>query len=281
MTRKISVIIPTYNEKDSILDCLKSLDKQNLKDFEVIVIDDGSTDETQKLIENYKANNYSLSLLKQNHQGPASARNLGASQAMGDILVFVDADMTFDRKFINKLTQPIVSSKTKGTFSKWEYVSNWENVWAKCWNINQNWPSRRRHPSNQPNKQKVFRAILKSEFLRIGGFSKGGYTDDYTLSAKLGYLADSSDKAVFYHTNPDSLKEVFNQARWSAKRAYKLGLFGVVAAYVRALPIFSLVIGFGKSLVNRTPAFFVFKLIYDVGTLVGLTDMVVFKKLAK
>ena len=89
---KISVIIPTYNEESVILDCLRSLASQSLKDFEIIVVDDGSTDTTVEKLED-------VMVLHQNHLGAGAARNLGAKQAKGDILVFVDADMTFDRNF--------------------------------------------------------------------------------------------------------------------------------------------------------------------------------------
>src|SRR5258708_287940 len=103
------------------------------------------------------------------------ASNLGAKQAKGKILVFVDADMTFHPNFLQKLIEPILKEKAQGTFSKDEYVSNWENIWAKCWNINEGLPPKRRLPLSKPNHQKVFRSILKSEFDRVGGFSKGGY----------------------------------------------------------------------------------------------------------
>ena len=157
---KVSVIIPAYNEEKVIQYCLESLKNQTFKDLEVIVIDDGSTDKTKELIERAK-------LLTQNHKGPGEARNFGAKQAKGEILVFVDADMTFDRDFIKELVEPIVKGESKGTFSKDEKVSNWDNIWAKCWNINEGWEDGKRHPQNYPDTQKVFRAILKSEFDKV------------------------------------------------------------------------------------------------------------------
>ena len=158
---KISVIIPTYNESNAIGECIASLAKQTYHDFEIIVVDDGSTDETPEKISSR------VTTLHQNHLGAGAARNLGVKRASGEILVFVDADMTFDKNFLKNLVKPILSGSAKGTFSKYEYVSNWENVWARCWNINQNWEERKRHPRNYPDKQKVFRAILKKEFDRL------------------------------------------------------------------------------------------------------------------
>ncbi|MEJ2348084.1 MAG: glycosyltransferase family 2 protein [Patescibacteria group bacterium] len=176
--KKLSVIISVYNEEKVVLDCLNSLEEQNHPNFEVIIVDDGSSDDTLKILESFKPKNYKIRIFKQQHKGPGAGRNLGAKKAKGEILVFVDADMTFAKDFLMKLVKPIDSSKEKGTFSKEEFVSNWDNVWARCWNINENWEVKRRHPANYPDKQKVFRAILKSEFERVGGFTPGGYTDD-------------------------------------------------------------------------------------------------------
>lgn len=267
---KISVVIPSFNEENSIGECLESLLEQTQKDIEIIVVDDGSTDGTIKTIENCKLKIKNLMLLRQHHLGPGPARNLGAQSSTGKILVFVDSDMTFAPDFIEKLTAPIVAGDTNGTFSKDEYIKNPENIWSKCWTINENWAEGKRHPQNYPTKQKVFRAILKSEFDRVGGFSPTGeYTDDWSLSEKLGYLAENAPGAVFYHKNPESLKEVFSQARWIGKRKYKLGFVGKLIAAARAsLPI-SVVVGLWKSIAHNQPAFFVFKLVYDLGVFLG------------
>src|SRR3990167_2002980 len=252
---KISVIIPTYNESNAIGECIASLAKQTYHDFEIIVVDDGSTDETPEKISSR------VTTLHQSHLGAGAARNLGAKEARGDILVFVDADMTFDKNFLKNLVKPILSGSAKGTFSKYEYVSNWENVWARCWNINQNWEERKRHPRNYPDKQKVFRAILKKEFDKVEGFTPGGYTDDYSLYDKLGYMADSAKGAIFYHKNPSGLTEVFGHARWVGKRKYKLGFLGYCVGLLRASFPVSLLVGIFKSVVHWQPAFVVFKLI--------------------
>ena len=283
----LSVIIPTYNESDVVFECLESLAKQSYKDFEVIVVDDGSTDNTWDLLSKLEKDNplekrnLRLEILKQQHEGPGAARNLGVSKAKGEILVFIDADMTFDSNFLKSLVKPIMAGRTKGTFSKNEFVSNWENVWAKCWNINQNWQDVRRHPSRYPDKQRVFRAILGTEFDRVGGFTPGGYTDDYTLFEKLGYMADSAPGADFYHKNPESLTEVFTHARWVGKRSYKLGAVGYVIALIRASFPVSIILGILKAVMKKEPAFLVFKLVYDFGIVMGISEMLLTGKKIK
>lgn len=276
---KVSVIIPTYNEEKNILECIESLEKQTEKDVEIIVVDDGSTDSTLPLLQKVQYKN--LKIFNQKHLGPASARNLGAKNAKGKILVFVDADMTFDPKFLKNLVKPINENRTKGTFSKDEFVSNWENVWAKCWNINEDLPGKRRLIANYPDHQKVFRAILKSEFDKVGGFSKGGYTDDYTLSEKLGYEADVAPNAIFYHKNPDTLREVYKQSKWVGKREYKFGVFGNYVALLRATFIPTLIFGIYKSFIYKEPRFLIFKAVYDHGIFVGICEMMFTGKTSK
>jgi glycosyltransferase involved in cell wall biosynthesis len=278
---KISVIIPTYNEERSIQDCLGSLDKQKYSDFEVIVVDDGSTDETMERVNSFSSRNFQLRVLKQKHKGAGAARNLGASEAHGDILVFVDADMTFERVFLRKLVAPIVAGKAGGTFSGEEFVSNWENVWSRSWNINEGWKERRRHKKIDLNSQKVFRAIKKSLFVKAGGFAPGGYSDDYSLSEKLGFEAVLAEGARFYHKNTDRLIDVFKQARWVGKRNYKFGFLGVIFALFRAsLPI-SLVMGSFKAIWRKELRFVIFKVVYDLGIFAGLVEYKLFGKGAK
>ena len=276
---KVSVIIPTYNEENVIRECLDSLAKQTYKEIEVIVVDDGSTDKTFKVLSDLRFKKYDLRVLKQEHKGPGEARNFGAKHAMGEILVFADSDMTFDKDFINWLVEPIINGKAKGTWSRDEYVSNSENVWSQCWGINEGWEKGKRHPKNYPQTQKVFRAILKSEFDRVGGFSKGGfYTDDWTLSEKLRYEATVAPNAKFYHKNPETLGEVFSQAKWVAKRPYKLGIMGMTIALARSSLPFSLVVGFFKSIIHAKPGFLIFKLVYDFGVFVGILEYLLLGK---
>lgn len=279
----ISVIIPTYNEESVIVDCLKSLEKQSFKYFEVIVVDDGSTDTTYEVVSKCQMPNakFQIKTIRTKHLGAGGARNEGAKQAKGDILVFVDSDMTFDKHFLKMLVKPILQGKAKGTFSKDEIVSNWGNVWSRCYNKNEGWVDKRRHPKNYPNHQKVFRAILKSEFNKVGGFTAGGYNDDWSLSEKLGYEAVVAEKAIFYHKNPETLNEIYNHAKWVGKRKYKFGMFGYFVGLVRSsLPV-SVILGVLRATYYMLPAFVVFKIVFDFGIFVGIIEFLFTKKGSK
>lgn len=267
MDKPISVIIPLYNEEKFTGDCLQSLSRQSYKPMEIIVVDDGSTDRTLQVAKKFKAK-----ILKQKHKGPGPARNLGASNAAGEILVFLDADMTFDKNFIKDLTKPIREGKTIGTFSKNEMVRNSQNIWSKCWNINRNVPKDRMLPKNYPDEAPVFRAILKKEFDKVGGFDTSGeYTDDWSLLRKLGKKSTLAKGAIYYHTNPQNFTEVWKQARWIGKNEFISGslLRRIRSLIFYSLP-FSIVIGVVKSVVGRQLFFVFFKTTYDLAVFISV-----------
>ena len=270
---KISVIIPVYNEEKVIGSCLESLAKQTYKDLEIIVIDDGSTDKSVAIIENSKLKIANLLLLKQKHVGPGAARNLGASKAKGDILVFVDADMEFEPDFVGKLIAPIVAGKSIGTFSKDEYLLNKNNVWARCWNLERFGQVDWMVPRNYPNTAPVFRAILKSKFDEARGFDQDvGYTDDWSVPRKLKTQATVAPGAKFYHRNPETLPEVWKQARWIGKNEFLTGnLIRKLYNLAKYNPFFAISLGVYGSIKYRERNFFIFKPLYDAAVFTSVT----------
>jgi len=272
----ISVIIPVFNKQNTISSCLTTLLSQSLKPLEIILIDDGSTDKSIARIKQFTRKHSFIKLLTKSHQGPAKARNLGAKKAKADILVFVDADMEFAQDFLKTLTKPIISKKVKGAWSNNELVKNWHNIWARCWNYNQN-RSTSKMIGDAKTQKKVFRAILKSEFDKVNGFDSTGYTDDWSLVQKLNYQPTVTS-AKFYHHNPATLLKVFTQAVWIGKRQYKLAKLGALIAIIRANAGFSLIIGLLKSIRFFTPQFIIFKLVYDLGIMFGAIQSLSGKK---
>lgn len=266
----ISIIIPVYNEEKTIDNCLLSLSQQSYKDIEIIVVDDGSTDKSIQVLSEFPISSASwrmkFQIIRQKHSGPAIARNTGAKKASGNILIFVDTDMTFDKNFIKNLISPILHGEAKGTFTKDEFVSNWENVWARCWNYNENISDRRRIPQNYPDQSPVFRAILKSEFEKVQGFDDIGFTDDWTLSRKLKYQASVAKDAVCYHHNPGTLKEVFYQSRWIGKNEFISGdIFRKLFNLLRYNIIFQTIRGIVISIKFKEFNFILFQFIYYLG----------------
>lgn len=92
MSVKVSVIIPIYNMQKYIKQCLKSVLNQDLKDIEVLCIDDGSTDNSGRIIEKYAKKEPRIRIIKQANKGVAEARNRGIKEAKGKYVSFLDPD---------------------------------------------------------------------------------------------------------------------------------------------------------------------------------------------
>ncbi|GEO03214.1 hypothetical protein AAE02nite_08780 [Adhaeribacter aerolatus] len=97
---KVSVIVPTYNGVNKVSRCLNALAKQSFVDFEVVVVVDGSTDNTEEVLSNENFNFQKFTILIQQNKGRAASRNAGALEASGDLLIFLDDDMRADFKFL-------------------------------------------------------------------------------------------------------------------------------------------------------------------------------------
>jgi glycosyltransferase involved in cell wall biosynthesis len=97
---KISVIIPTYQHRDTIEACLLSLFAQTFRDFEIIVVNDGSTDNTTEVLEKYKDQ---IKIINQENLGAPAARNRGFKESTGEFIIFCDADVDAKPEMLEKM----------------------------------------------------------------------------------------------------------------------------------------------------------------------------------
>jgi glycosyltransferase involved in cell wall biosynthesis len=102
-TNLVSIIIPVFNLQDYLEKCLNSIINQTFSNLEIIIIDDGSTDSSQVIIEKYKKIDPRIILLQGDHNGTAAARKLGIQYAHGDYLTFVDGDDWLDEDSIETM----------------------------------------------------------------------------------------------------------------------------------------------------------------------------------
>ena len=100
----VSIVIPTYNRKPILIKCLHALENQKLNklidSYEIIVVDDGSTDGTTEWIKENQRNLPHVVLYEQEHGGPALGRNLGVLKSTGDVIIFIDSDLVVVNNFI-------------------------------------------------------------------------------------------------------------------------------------------------------------------------------------
>ncbi len=106
---KISVIIPVYNTQKYIEKCLDSVKKQTYRDIEVIIVNDGSTDKSEEIINSWSEENKDIKInyFKKENGGLSSARNYGVKKANGDYLMFLDSDDYIDENLFSSMKEYI------------------------------------------------------------------------------------------------------------------------------------------------------------------------------
>lgn len=135
---KVTIVIPVYNAEKYLRDCIESLLKQTifLQDMEIILIDDGSTDNSAEIYSEYTQKYSNIIAIKQENQGVSAARNLGIKEAKGEYIMFLDSDDTFSDNTIKNVTDffdahyneidlvtyPLKYIRENGVQLHWKYV---------------------------------------------------------------------------------------------------------------------------------------------------------------
>jgi glycosyltransferase involved in cell wall biosynthesis len=101
----VSIILPVYNVEAYLKDSLRSILEQNMSLFELICVDDGSTDSSYSILKDYAKRDTRIKLFKKDHQGASSARNFGLRHATGQYLSFLDADDVYDKKMLYEMVR--------------------------------------------------------------------------------------------------------------------------------------------------------------------------------
>lgn len=110
-TKKYSIIVPVYNCQDYISRCIESVLNQNTKDIELILINDGSTDNTKSIINEYKKESELIKVINKKNAGVSAARNDGLKEATGKYILFLDADDYLDENYIKEINEILKQHK--------------------------------------------------------------------------------------------------------------------------------------------------------------------------
>lgn len=130
--KKLSIIIPMYNAEKYIGNCLESILNQNLDpaQYEIIIINDGSTDKSIQIVNEYAISNDNIIILSQSNSGQSSARNNGISKATGDFLFFIDADDFLIPDSLSDVFRPIFD--TAGACHQGGVISCISTAYQEC-----------------------------------------------------------------------------------------------------------------------------------------------------
>ncbi|QOP41457.1 glycosyltransferase family 2 protein [Sulfurimonas marina] len=184
----ISIVIPCFNSEKTITRTLLSVASQSYKNYEVVIIDDGSTDRTKKLIEDFfEIYDLNYKYIYQENRGPSKARNLGVSNAVGDYIAFLDSDDTWHKDKLSIQMKLIKENNLNFLGSTYQYSE---------FNYNEN--------SNIVLKRFTFQELLiktqfstpgvvikKELFLNLGGFDTHmKYSEDNDLWLRASLITD-------------------------------------------------------------------------------------------
>lgn len=117
----VSIVIPVYNRATLIAECLESVLSQTLRDFEIIIVDDGSTDNSVEICCAYEAKDARIKVLLQEHKGASAARNFGMDNASGEFIYFLDSDDTINNIFLEAACQNAIENASDVVFIDFIY----------------------------------------------------------------------------------------------------------------------------------------------------------------
>jgi len=109
----ISIIIPVYNRRTALISALASVYKQTFRPIELIVVDDGSTEDIFSLVNKFKLDNSDINTIyyRQENRGAPAARNKGFELSRGKYVIFWDADVLGDKKMLEKMSQTLQNNR--------------------------------------------------------------------------------------------------------------------------------------------------------------------------
>lgn len=226
----VSIIVPAYNEEKVIANCVRSIEASHYKNFEIILVDDGSTDQTLQVMRRYE-NPSQVQVLTQPNSGKAAALNLGFQQSRGEILFFVDADGIFTHSTIQEMLNGFYSQKV-GAVCGNDSPVNTNNLLTKLMSLQTHVGTgfvRRALaevnclPIVSGNCGAFRRSVMQWPFLPIGKegepYKEGFIGEDLELTWRVhraGYKVNFAPRAIVKAEVPSTVKSLWKQrVRWA------------------------------------------------------------------
>ncbi len=216
MNPKISIIIPVYNVEKYLSACLDSVLAQTFRDFEVVCVNDGATDRSLEILNEYAAKDQRIKIVSQENQGQAVARNTGIQQAQGEYIYFLDSDDWVHPQLIEicyTLAKKHDADLISFDYSKEAYGDNLSikpiDFSKSIIKITNNPVFLGSHKENFAIHYNVWTKFYKKELIKNLSFIKGIVCEDfpYTFAvlAKKPKTVVVKEKLYFYRYNQNSI----------------------------------------------------------------------------
>lgn len=216
MNPRFSVIMPLYNKERYLKKAIESVIAQTYRDFELIIIDDGSTDNSLEVVRGLKIEDRRLKILTQSNSGVAVARNNGVAASEGEYMCFLDADDWWEANFLEEMDRLITEYPEAGLCAT-NYVYYKPGKTHVALNLSRgyiDYPKAYYEGSSMPVWTGAT-CMLRKVFDEMGGFPLGiKLGEDFLLWAKIAlhYPVAFSEKPLAYYNNdvPASLRATRN-----------------------------------------------------------------------
>lgn len=215
----ISILIPAYNEEGQIGKAVQSVLDADYPKKEIIVIDDGSTDDTFKITKSFAK--YGVKVIKKNHSGKAASLNLGLKHAGGDIIATLDADSFIEKESLKKMISYFDNDEVvavTSTIKSYEENSVWQKIQKVEYlgmNIFRKLQTFINSVTVTPGPLSMFKAGL---FEKIGNFDEDNLVEDQEFALRIqknDLKIESALDATVYTSTPNSFSELLKQRlRW-------------------------------------------------------------------
>ncbi|AZV47120.1 glycosyl transferase [Nautilia sp. PV-1] len=223
--KKVTIIVPAYNEEVVIETSIKSLLEQTYPNLEILIIDDGSKDQTFIRAKQYEfdSGDRSLRVLSKENGGKAKAINYGILNSKGSLIMVVDADSKLDKNAVILMSRYFEDEEIAAVAGS-VYVSNQHNIWTKLQaleyieglNMVRNGQAFLKLVNIIPGPIGMFR---KQALYDVGLYDSDTFAEDCDVTLKLiskGYKIDFEPEAVAYTEAPDNLLDLIKQRyRWT------------------------------------------------------------------
>lgn len=225
MSPKISIIIPSYNEEKYISRCLDSVLNQTFSDFEILCVDDGSTDNTFKIIKDYSEHDGRIIPLENPDKGVSAARNFGIKNAKGDYIGFVDSDDFIQPQMYEFLYKAVTENSSDFSVCRYKKTSEFSEEFFEYKTDNfypENFISLFDNEFNKNNElifSGVWTKLIKKSFLKEIRFENFKIGEDTVFNSKLcskdykAVFVDAELYNYFINTESVSFTELWNE-KW-------------------------------------------------------------------
>lgn len=208
----ITIVVPVYNVETVVSKCLESLIKQTYQNIDIIIVNDGSTDNSLKICNDFTGKDSRIKIYSKDNGGLSSARNYGISKSNGEYITFVDSDDYVGDTYIETLYSLLVDNNSDISMVGIAQVNQNGNI------IDQHTPLKKdRFESNNVFKKALYKngfhytmaqaKLFKKELINKNSFRVGAIHEDDFLSNKIyqnDYIVATTDEQLYYYVKNES-----------------------------------------------------------------------------